>query len=168
LAWSPRAKFTGWYTMLPTRASVYVDLNVVAGMVAWFLSGPLYIPIMTLGCITPMTRNEDWLIITVLPTTSWLPKRSWASSSPSTATRRFSARSSSLTKRPPAWGMMLRMGPKAGSTPRTRALTVFWPTLTGTRFEYSRLTAAISGIRAPSRAASSSWKEMARPEGRPM
>ena len=30
---------------------------------AWFLSGPLYMPIITLGCITPTTRNVDWLIM---------------------------------------------------------------------------------------------------------
>ena len=56
--------------MLPTFASVNIDLKVVAGMVAWFLSGPLYIPIMVFFCITPTTRNVDWLICTVCPTRS--------------------------------------------------------------------------------------------------
>jgi hypothetical protein len=131
------------------------------------LSGPLYMPIMTLGCITPTTRNVDWLITTVLPTGSSFPKRSVASSSPSTTVRRLSALSMSLRKRPPVCGMMLRIAPKEGSTPRTRAFTVLVPRATGTRFEYSRLMLRISGMRAPSSSASSSVKEMARPEGRP-
>ena len=140
----------------------------MAGIEAWFLSGPLYIPIMTFGCMTPTTRNVDWLICTVFPTGSSLPKRSVASSSPNSTTRRFSARSRSFGKRPPASGITLRMGPKDGSTPRMRALTDFLPTLTGKRLAYSRLTEAISGMRAPMISASSSVKEMARPEGRPM
>ena len=37
-------------------------------MRAWFLSGPLYMPICTLGCMTPTTVNVDWSICSVLPT----------------------------------------------------------------------------------------------------
>ena len=158
---------TGAYTMFPGRASVYIDLNVGAGMVAWPLSGPLYIPIITLACITPTTRKVDWLIWTVRPMGSAAPKRSLASSSPRNTTRRFSARSASSMKRPPALGIRLRMGPKEGSTPRTRALTDLAPRLTGTRREYSRLMAASSGIRAFSRSMSSSVNWIGRPEFRP-
>src|SRR5438128_6275674 len=149
-------------------ASVNMALKVGAGMEAWPLSGPLYIPIITFGCITPTTRKVDWLIWTVLPTGSSLPKRFSASSSPSTTTRRLSVPSISSTNRPPSRGMMLRISPKDGSTPRTRALTVLAPWATGTRLAYSRLTLASSGMRAASSSASSSVNEMLRPEGRPM
>ena len=142
-------------------------LKVVAGMRAWFLSGPLYMPICTLGCITPITVNVDWLICRVLPTASLVPKRSLASSSPRKITRRFSARSRSFRKRPPGCGSWLRISPKSGSTPQMRALTVFVPTVRPRRRWYSGLTRAISGMRARSRAESSSRKLMGRPEGRP-
>jgi hypothetical protein len=136
-------------------------------MVPCPLSGPLYIPIITFACITPTTRNVDWLICTVRPIGSAVPKRSLASSSPRNTTRLFSARSASSMNRPPALGMRLRMGPKEGSTPRTRALTDFAPTLTGTRREYSRLMAASSGMRAFSSSMSSSVNWICRPEFRP-
>ena len=153
--------------MLPMWASVNMALNVGAGMEAWPLSGPLYIPIITLGAITPITRKVDWLIWTVLPTGSSLANRSVASASPSTTTRRLRVLSISSMKRPPSLGMMLRISPKGGSTPRTRAFTVLVPRAMGTRLEYSRLMAVISGMRAASSSASSSVKEMFRPEGRP-
>ncbi len=153
--------------MLPSLASVNMALKVGAGMEAWPLSGPLYMPIMTLGCITPTTRKVDWLIVTVLPMGSSLANRSVASSSPSTTTRRLSVLSRSSRKRPPAAGMMLRIAPKEGSTPRTRAFTVLVPRATGTRLLYSRLMAVISGMRAASSSASSSVNMIGRPEGRP-
>jgi hypothetical protein len=117
--------------------------------------------------MTPTTRKVDWLIWTVLPTGSSLPKRSVASSSPRNATRRFSRRSRSFGKRPPAAGMRLRIGPKEGSTPRTRTLTLLLPRVTGANLLYSRLTEAISGMRAPMISASSSVNCIVRPEGRP-
>ena len=82
-----------------------MDLKVDAGIVAWLLSGPLYIPIWIFFWATPTTRNVDWLICTVRPTTSSVPKRSLASFSPRKTTRRFSAMSSGFRKRPPACGM---------------------------------------------------------------
>ena len=144
-----------------------IDLSVEAGIVAWFLSGPLYMPIIVFGCITPITVKADWLSNRVRPTTAWLPNRSSANSSPKTMTRRFSSRSRRSMKRPPTCGMMLRSSPKAGSTPRIRAFTVLAPTLKPRRTAYSRESAAISGMRSRSSSASSSVKEMARPDGRP-
>jgi hypothetical protein len=83
-------------------------------MVACPLSGPLYIPIMTFGCMTPTTRNVDWLICTVWPTGSSFPKRSVASSSPRKATLALLEQVRSLGKRPPGPGIRFRMGPKGG------------------------------------------------------
>ena len=141
--------------------------NVVAAMVAWFLSGPEYMPIMILGAITPTTRNVDWLICTVWPTGFASPKRSFASSSPRKMLRRFSAMSSSSMKRPPGCTNWLRISPKLGSTPRIRALTVLVPRGRPRRREYSRLTACRVGTRASSSSASSSRSCTLRPEGRP-
>jgi len=62
--------------------------------------------------------------------------------------------------------MMLRISPKTGSTPRTRALTVLVPRATGTRFAYSRLMPVISGMRAQE-LRFLVVNEMVRPEGRP-
>ena len=53
-----------------------MDLKVEEGIEGWFRSGPLYIPIWIFFWATPTTRNTDWLIWTVRPTTSSLPKRS--------------------------------------------------------------------------------------------
>ena len=153
---------------LPGLASVNMDLKVLAGIVAWFLSGPLYMPIMILVCITPTTRNVDWLIRTVLPVTSSRPKRSLASSSPRKTTLRFSLMSGSFRKRPPAWGIRFRSSPNSGSTPRTRAFTVLVPAVRPIRRLYSQERAWISGTRTRRRFTSSSVNWMGRPEGRPM
>src|SRR5216684_841057 len=89
----------------------------------------------SLGRITPTTVNGVSPRKTCCPTGASCSNSSLASSLPSTATRRRSATSRSLMKRPPASAMMLRIRPYAGTMPvtagsaartprRTRALRV--------------------------------------------
>ena len=119
-------------------------------MVAWLLSGPLYMPIITLGCITPTTRKRGLVDLHAsCPPGPPCRRGRWPARRPGTPRAASRARSSSLRKRPPACGMRLRISPKDGSTPRMRAFTVLVPAVhAATRSQYSRLMAAISGMRA--------------------
>ena len=63
---------------------------------------------------------------------------------------------------------MFRISPNSGSTPRTRVLIVFVPTVMGVHLENSTLSAATSGTRLRRRTGSSSLIGIGRPEGRPI
>src|SRR5216684_6006417 len=123
----------------------------------------------SLGRITPTTVNGVSPRNTCCPTGASCSNSSLASSLPSTATRRRSATSRSLMKRPPASAMMLRIRPYAGTMPvtagaaartprRTRALRVMnsglmysisWtsPARSGTSSGRSRIGAAVAEAR---------------------
>ncbi len=73
-------------------------------MSAWLSSGPEYIPICVLCCMTPTTVNGEPFTRSCFPTGSSAPKMSFARTFPRKMTRRFSRSSSGPKKRPPAFG----------------------------------------------------------------
>lgn len=77
-----------------------IDRKVESGITATFASGPPYMPIWIFFFSTPTTVNGTWLISIVSPIGSLPSNSSSASSSPTKATRRFSASSRTLRKRP--------------------------------------------------------------------
>src|SRR5229473_372751 len=81
----------------------------------------------SLGRITPTTVNGVSPRNTCCPTADSSPNSSLASSSPRTATRRRSATSRSLMKRPPASAMMFRMKPYTGRMPVTAGAAALTP-----------------------------------------
>ena len=117
---------------------------------AWFLSGPLYIPIMTFVCMTPITRKVDWLIWTVLPTTSCVAEEVLGElvAQEDHPALLVAGRGRSGSGRRPG-GCWLRISPKSGSTPRMRAFTVLVPTVRPRRRAYSRLIESDLGHAGP-------------------
>src|SRR5882762_272579 len=122
----------------------------------------------SLGRITPTIVNGVSPRNTCCPTGASCSNSSLASSLPSTATRRRSATSRSLMKRPPGSAMMLRMKPYAGTMPVTAGVAALTPRRTralcvmnsGLMCSISRTSPAMSGT-------SSGRRRIGRPSPKP-
>src|SRR5467141_370699 len=118
--------------------------------------------------MTPTTVNGVSPKNTCWPTGAASPNSNVASSSPSTATRRRSAMSRSLMKRPPASAMMLRMKPYAGTMPVTAGVAALMPRRTrALRVMNSGLMYSISWTSPAMSGTSSGRRRIGRPSPKP-
>src|SRR5213078_3083732 len=105
---------------------------------------------------------------TCRPTGASFSNSSFASSSPSTATRRRSATSRSLMNRPPGSAMMFRIRPYTGTMPVTAGAAARTPRRTRAfRVMNSGLMYSISATSRASRGTSSGRRRMGRPSPKP-
>src|SRR5213592_976144 len=132
------------------------------------LSRCSYEEFCSLGRITPTMVNGVSPRNTCRPTGASFSNSSFASSSPSTATRRRSATSRSLMNRPPGSAMMFRIRPYTGTMPVTAGAAARTPRRTRAfRVMNSGLMYSISATSRASRGTSSGRRRMGRPSPKP-
>src|SRR5213596_558802 len=132
------------------------------------LSRCWYEEFCSLGRITPTIVKGVSPRNTCCPTGASCSNSSLASSLPSTATRRRSATSRSLMKRPPAWAMMLRIRPYTGRMPVTAGEAALTPRRTrALRVMNSGLMYSISATSRAMIGTSSGRRRIGRPSPNP-
>src|SRR6266850_5003426 len=122
----------------------------------------------SLGRITPTIVKGVSPRNTCCPTGASCANSSFASSLPSTATRRRSATSRSLMNRPPGSAMILRMRPYAGTMPVTAGVAALTPRRTRALCVMnSGLMCSISATSPAMRGTSSGRRRIGRPSPKP-